>query len=238
MFIDMLDDLFAPLVLEIDIDVGRLLAFLDMKRSNKRLARVRAYGRNAEAITNQRIGGRAAALAKNAFRRGKLYNVVDRQKISGAIQLFDNREFLGQGVLDVRRNPAGYRRLGPSFVKATSASCGRCIAMAEFAGIIRLELIQREPATLQEARRLADGLGCSAKKPRHLFGGFQMPLGIGRQKRARLLQCPMLPNAGDDVLKRPAFGRVIKHVIHGDQRDSAPSATSRKPRQPAASSPR
>ena len=46
-----------------------------------------------------------------------------------------------------------------------------------------------------------------------------MPLGIGLQKSARLLQRSMLPNACDDILKRPAFGHMIKHVVHGDQRN-------------------
>ena len=46
-----------------------------------------------------------------------------------------------------------------------------------------------------------------------------MPLGIGLQKSARLLQRSMLANAGDDILQRPAFGHMIKHVIHGDQRN-------------------
>ena len=36
---------------------------------------------------------------------------------------------------------------------------------------------------------------------------------------ARLLQRPMLANARDDILQRPAFGHMIEHIVHGDQRD-------------------
>ena len=94
----------------------------DMNRSNRSSRPLRADGRNAEAITNERIGGRAAALTKNAFRLGEADDVVDGQKISGAIQLFDDRQFLGQGFWTCCGTPFGYRRSAPSFVKATSAS--------------------------------------------------------------------------------------------------------------------
>ena len=105
MFVDMLDDLFAALVLEIDVDVGRLLALDRHEALEQKLLRpLRTDGCNAEAIANERIGGRAAALTKNSFRFGETDNVVDGQKISGAIQFFDNRQFLGQSLMDVRGN--------------------------------------------------------------------------------------------------------------------------------------
>ena len=208
----------------------------DKKRSNRSPAPFRADSRNAKAIADERVGGRAAALAENSFRFCETDDVVDGQKISGAIQLFDHRQFLGQGVFtNDRGTPAGYRRWAPSFVRATSASRAVVVALAEFAGIaMRLEVIQREPAALEEARRLADGFGRCAKQPRHLLGGFQMPLGIGFQKAARLLQRPMLADAGDDILQRPAFRRVIQHVVHGDQRDKRAVGNVPQLRQPAA----
>ena len=46
-----------------------------------------------------------------------------------------------------------------------------------------------------------------------------MPLGIGFQQTARFLQRPMLADAGDDILQRPALRRMIKHVVDRDQRD-------------------
>ena len=77
-------------------------------------------------------------------------------------------------------------------------------------------------------------LDAAPKQPRHFLGGFQMPLGIGFQKPARLLQRAVLADAGDDILQRPAFGRVIEHVVDGDQRDERAVGDVLQLRQPAA----
>ncbi len=46
-----------------------------------------------------------------------------------------------------------------------------------------------------------------------------MTFGIGLQQTASILQRPMLADAGDDVLQRPALWRVIEHVVHSNQRN-------------------
>ncbi len=67
--IDVLDHFLAPLVLEIDIDVGRLVA----RGADEALEQhidARGIDRgDAEAIADDRIGGRAAPLAQDAARR-------------------------------------------------------------------------------------------------------------------------------------------------------------------------
>ena len=60
-----------------------------------------------------------------------------------------------------------------------------------------------------------------------------MPLGIGFEQPARLLQRQMLADAGDDVLQRAAFGRVIEHVVDGDQRHEGSRRQYRCRRSPA-----
>ena len=44
----------------------------------------------------------------------------------------------------------------------------------------------------------------------------------------------MLADAGDDILQRPALGRVIEHVVHGDQRNKRAVGDILQLRQPAA----
>ena len=66
--IDILDHLLAPLVLEIDVDVGRLLAApCEMKRSNSRSISVGIDGGDAEAVADGGVGGRAAPLAEDVL---------------------------------------------------------------------------------------------------------------------------------------------------------------------------
>ena len=103
--VDVLDDFLAPLVLEIDIDVGRLVArgadeALEQDVDPRRIDRG-----DAEAIANDRIGGRAAALAQDAATPRKLHDVVDGQKIAGIVEPLDQLELvLDQSAHSVRNS--------------------------------------------------------------------------------------------------------------------------------------
>ena len=91
----------------------------------------------------------------------------------------------------------------------------------------------------EKALRLREWLRRIAEQPRHFLRRFQMPLGIGFEPAARVLQRQMLADAGHDILQGAALGCVIEHVIDGDQRhkgacgDIAPGVDKRR-----ASSPR
>src|SRR5262249_2458217 len=61
--VDVLDDLFASLVLEIDIDIGRFVARGADKALEQDIDASRIDRGDAEAIADDRIGGRASPLA-------------------------------------------------------------------------------------------------------------------------------------------------------------------------------
>ena len=85
-------------------------------------------------------------------------------------------------------------------------------------GIIVFELVEGEGDPVGEADGFGDGLGRFLKKLRHFVRRFQMPFGIGFEKPACLVQGDMLADAGDDVLQFAPLGRVIEHIIGGQQR--------------------
>src|SRR5262245_8482252 len=65
--VDVLNDVFAPLVLEIDIDVRRLAPFGRDEALEQKIDFFRIDLGNAEAETDDRIRRRAAPLAEDAF---------------------------------------------------------------------------------------------------------------------------------------------------------------------------
>ena len=65
--VNILDHLLAPLVLEIDVDVGRLAAVLRNEAGEQKLGLVRIDRGDAEAKADGAVGRRAAALAENFF---------------------------------------------------------------------------------------------------------------------------------------------------------------------------
>ena len=98
-FVDVLDHLLAPLVLEIDIDVGRLVARGADEALEQDVDARRIDRGDAEAIADDRIGGRAAPLAQDAAPPRKPHDVVDGQEIAGVVEPLDQLQL----VLDQAR---------------------------------------------------------------------------------------------------------------------------------------
>ena len=65
--VDILDDFLAPLMLEIDVDIGRLLALLADEALEQKIDLHRIDGGDAEHIADGGIGRRAAPLAENVL---------------------------------------------------------------------------------------------------------------------------------------------------------------------------
>ena len=108
LLVDVLDDFLAALVLEVDVDVGRLVAFArDEALEQQRHARRVDLG-DAQAVADGGIGGRAASLAEDAARAREAHDVVHGQEIRLVAQLGDQLEL----VLDDGARPAAGAPLG------------------------------------------------------------------------------------------------------------------------------
>ena len=126
LLVDVLDDLFAPLVLEIDVDVGRLAALGGDEALEQQIDLLGIDLGDAEAITDDGIRRRAAALAQDAFRarakRTMSWTVrkngayssspIRRSSWSSACRTFGWHAVRDSGVVR------------PPSASATSASCG------------------------------------------------------------------------------------------------------------------
>src|SRR2546423_2911294 len=101
--IDVLDDFLAPLVLEIDVDIGRLVALLRNEALEQQLLLDRIDLGDAQGVADGGIGRRAAPLAENAPAAGVADDVVDGQEKRLVAKLGEERklalhesaEFLG-----------------------------------------------------------------------------------------------------------------------------------------------
>ena len=69
--VDVLDHFLAALVLEIHVDVGRLVALARDEAFGQHLEPVRSYGRDAQRVAHDRIGRRAPALVQISFLRAR-----------------------------------------------------------------------------------------------------------------------------------------------------------------------
>ena len=232
LFVDVLDDFFTPLVLEIDVDVGRLVAFAAQEPLEQKMTDHRVDGGDAQAIADGRIGGRAATLAQDFSLVGKAHDVFDGEEEHLVVLLHDEREFM----FDLRSN-----FLGHAFrIAARSAFPGlahqrlrRRLAIAEQLQrvlVVLLDFVGIEAATVHHDQRVGQQLGrVEVGQP---DARTQMPLGIGLQREAAFGHALAFLDGRDDVVQRLARSLVHVHVAGRDQRHAGVLADIFKREQP------
>ena len=102
--VDVLDDLFAPLVLEVDVDVRRLVALLRDEALEQQRGVHRVHRGDPEAIAHCRVGRRAAALAEDALRARVPHDVVHGEEEGLVALQCDQRQLLLDLLAHLRRN--------------------------------------------------------------------------------------------------------------------------------------
>ena len=171
--IDVLDDLLAPLVFEIHVDVRWLAALRGNEALEQQVDLRRIDRGDVQAIAHRGIGRRTAALAENAAADGVAHDVMHRQEIPRVVELRDDAQFLFDGIAHVRRNTVGiaHRRALPGQVGKMLVRCQA--ARNWFVGIFIGEFPEREAAVLDDVLRAQHRLGIFAEQTLHLLRRFQ-----------------------------------------------------------------
>ena len=218
--VDVLDDLLAALMLEIDVDVGRLLAFLGDEALEEKVDGVGIDVGDAEAVADRGIGSRAAALAEDRLvaGAGEIHDVVDGEEVGGDGQPFDERELMDDGGPDLSRNAFGITLGGSLPGEGLEMLLGRRADRDGFVGIFVAKLVEGKAAGVGDRERAGHGLLMALEEAQHLGGRLQMALGIGLEAVAGRGDGAFLANAGEDILQGTAVGMVIEDVVGGDER--------------------
>ena len=142
--VDVLDHLLAPLVLEIDVDVGRLVALGGDEALEQQVGRRRIDLGDAEAEADRRIGRRAAALAEDVCAAGVADDVVDGEKIGRVVELARSARARGRSTARhcraCRRDSAGGAFPGEMHERVLR----RREACAHLVGIFVAQFVERE----------------------------------------------------------------------------------------------
>src|SRR5579883_2052416 len=218
--VDMLDHLLAPLMLEIDIDIGRLVALVADEALEEQIDLGGIDIGDLQAIADHRIGRRAAALAENSLAARECDDVVNGQKIRRIAQLFDEPQLALDLLAYFLRYARGiaFRRTGPG--EPFQPLLRRSAITAGLIGIFISQLPEVEGAAIDDHQAALDRGGMSAEEPHHLDRGLQVTLGIGGEAEPGLDEGAAFADAGDDILQTAAARHVIEHVIGCDQRQA------------------
>ena len=149
--IDVLDHLLAPLVLEIDVDVRRLVP---LARNEALEQHVHPHGvdlGDAERVAHDRVRCRAASLAQDVFRARIAHQVLDGEEERLVTELGDERELvlhhLAHLGLDAARKATAQALLGQLCEPARRRVLGR----HQLRRILVAQLVERELAALGDA---------------------------------------------------------------------------------------
>jgi hypothetical protein len=85
--ISVLNYLFAPLMLEVDIDVGRLTAFFADEALKEHVAASGVHLRDAKAVAHGGVGRRASALTEDVLTASKAHDIVHSEKVRLVFQV-------------------------------------------------------------------------------------------------------------------------------------------------------
>ena len=209
-------------MLEIDVDVGRLLALLADEPLEQQAVGRRVDRGDPEAITDRAIGRAAAPLAQDrrveAPREGD--DVVDRQEIAREVELGDQPELVAELLGDRRRHPLAPPPRRPDPGEMLEMALRTAPLGHGLARIFIFELIEAEVDRIGEGPGCGDGVRPALEQPHHLGRRFQVPLGIGVEQIARSRQRHLLADAAHHVLQRAAIGGVVEHVVGGEDRQA------------------
>ena len=152
--VDPLDHLLAPLVLEIDVDVGWLAAFLGDEALEDQRDALGRHLCDAEQVAHDRVGRRAAPLAQDAARAGEGDDVVHGEEIRGIAHLADQPQFLFHPVHDLRRRT---RRVTPvqPFAREPGEPVLRRLAVLRLVRVLVAQLVEAEGAAIGDFDRAA-----------------------------------------------------------------------------------
>ena len=216
--INVLDHLLAPFMLEIDVDVGRLLALLGDEALEQQFVDRRVDRRNPKAIADRAVGRRSATLAKDwrVEASREIDNRVDRQEIAREIQFRDQLELVPE-LFDHRLRDSV--RAPPSRRPDPGQMIELCLRTAPvgnvLARVLIFQLVEAEIDRVGEFSGRGDRVRPAREQSGHFLGALQMPLGIGMEDIARLLQRYLLANTAHHVLQRPLGRDMIMNVVGG-----------------------
>src|SRR5262249_43244205 len=105
--VDVLDHLLAPLMLEIDVDVGRLLALGADEALEEKIDLLGIDGGDLEAVADDGVGRGAATLAEDALATRETYDLVDGEKVRRVAELLDEHQLALDLLSRLGRNAGG-----------------------------------------------------------------------------------------------------------------------------------
>ncbi|MNK94863.1 hypothetical protein D3C87_1150820 [compost metagenome] len=214
LLVDVLDDLLAPRVFDVEIDVGRLGPFFRDEALEEQPHAHRVDGGDAETVADDGVCGGTSALAEDIARSAERDDLVHGQEVPAVLQALDDPKF----DLELTGDFLGDRAvaLRGARVGKLAQPLGRRLAVRETLGQVTVaQLCKREGASFQDLvgtfhrGRVGGEQGGESRRSQ------QRVLSVGLEPSAGRMQRKPMPDAGEHVLERPAVWMMVEHLRGG-----------------------
>ena len=215
-----LDDLFAPVRVEVDVDVGLFLAHCGEETLERQVVEDRVDRRDVEQVADGAVGRRPATLTEDAAASRLLDDPVHDEEVPGKVLLLDDAElFLDAGPVGVR----GIRILARHGVPHELAQPRHRGVPFGHGGLRQggLRAAQRKGELVGEGHRARDRPRVAAEAARHLGTRAQVRARVRGQPAVELVEAAVRPHRGDRRRQVHPLGHGVVHVVRGEDRQPA-----------------
>ncbi len=205
-------------MLEIDIDVRRLVALLRDEALEEQLRPDGIDGGDVEHVAHRGIGRRPSPLTQNVTRARKVDDGVDGEKIRRVAKRFDQPQLMPQLGRHPRRNACRISAAGAHPGEAFEFLL-RGFAFVGFGGILIGQFIEREAAAPHDLGTARDRFGMTLEQAHHFVRILQETIGMPFETEACGIDGAALADAGHHILQHASIGMMIEDVTERDRRD-------------------
>ena len=203
---------------KININVRRLAAFLTQKALEQQLQLDGIHRGDAQAIADGAVGRRAAPLAENPLATREAHDVPHNQEVAREAELGDQRELVRE-LLVVARGTSP----PPALLRAILHQAREILVLAHprrqrKAREPRLQCIKAKPTTLGDAHAFGESLLPPAPPLDELRVPFEIPLTIGSELSAHLVERRTVTERSEHVVAEPPLRESVVHVVGHDPR--------------------
>jgi len=228
--VHVLDDLFATIAFDVEVDVGRPVALGRQETLEQQPQRHRVGFGDAERETHGTVGRAAAALAENVVAFAELHDVPHHEEVPGKPEMLDHFEFVVDGAPGPRTQRQVFVRAERTLAVATPPACfdqsTQVLDLAQAVGARKRRQARRDERQVE--RRGAGDVDCAidhTRVPREpsalLCRAAQTRSGGRRQARVEFVEAAAVAHRGKRAREHVVAGRRVRHVVGGDGTDTA-----------------
>ena len=228
---DVVDDLAAASLAEVDVDIGQRDALGIQEALEDQVEVERIDVGDAHAPGDQRSGGRASTWSdRDPLLAGVSDEVPDDQEVARVPHLPDHRDLVIETtdvLVDRLAEPPGSRQLlkprqalGEAFARdVLEVLVERESVRHAKRGQMVLPLRDRDVAALGDEHRVPQRLRMVLEDGRHLLGGLEKELIAGVAEALRVVDRLARADAEQDVVRLVVALPQVVHVVGGDERE-------------------